>query len=36
MKINFFDMLEFEIDWKAVATISVSVAIVIVAACMKY
>ena len=35
MKINFFDMLEFEIDWKAVATISISVAIVIDTPCMK-
>lgn len=34
MKINFFDMLEFEVDWKAVTAISVSVAIVIVTACI--
>lgn len=34
MKINFFDMLEFEIDWKAVTAISVSVAIVIVTMCI--
>ena len=34
MKINFFDMLEFEVDWKAVTAISVSVAIVIVTMCI--
>ena len=27
MKINFFDFLEFEIDWKAVAAISVAVTV---------
>lgn len=30
MKLNFFDLWEIEIDWKAVAAISIAVALVMI------